>query len=349
MSLIDRPSRFIRYLWLCMPMMAALHGGGAHAEAESSGEPYPPHAYRCAVLAGGTGSRFSDAKVDAFWRDVNRQVSGHMADLLRAGTYDIDIVFTEAKDEGQQPPKALLALARSRCGQLIQISHQVGEDKDGPFFAVDVAVLRFRGKRAASAASASQPGVDVVASQDYSKHYQYARTDDVFKRFSMKTFADEAFKDLVASGTLDGVKGATPITEAMMREEYERTVPAKSELEYKARHILLATQAQARAVIQRIKAGEPFEELAKTLSTDTGSGQAGGDLGWSAPGVYVKEFDQAMMGLVPKGLTEEPVQSAFGWHVIELQETRPAPRASFESMKALITARLRQRARRDRQ
>lgn len=346
MHLIHQPRRSMRRLGLCLWASMALHVGGALADNEPVGASYPPNAYRCAVLAGGTGSRFSEAKIDGFWREVNREVTGHVAERLRTDTYDIDIVFTDARDEGKQPPKPLLAMARSRCAQLIEISHHIGEDKGGRFFAFEVAVLRFRGK---GAVAASQPGMDVVAHEDYRKRYQYPQTDALFKSFNIGQFAQEAFQDLIASGVINGIKGAKPITEAMMREEYERTVPPSSELEYKARHILLATQAQAQTAIKRIKAGEPFDELAKALSTDTGSGQAGGDLGWSGPGVYVKEFDQGMMALAPKGLTDEPVQSTFGWHVIELLETRPTPRPSFESMKAMITARLRQRARRNSQ
>ncbi|MBI5926377.1 MAG: peptidylprolyl isomerase [Aquabacterium sp.] len=346
MHLIHQTRRSMVRLGLCLWASLALHVGGAQAGSEPNGDPYPPNAYRCAVLAGGTGARFSDAKIDGFWREVNREVTGHVAESLRSGTYDIDIVFTDAKDEGKQPPKPLLAMARSRCAQLIQISHQVGDDKDGRFFAFDVAVLRFRGK---GLGAASQPDAQVVGQEDYRKRYQYPLTDDVFKRFKIGQFAAEAFQDLIASGVIDGIKGATPITEAMMREEYERTVPPSAEMEYKARHILVDTQAQAQAVIKRIQAGESFDKLAKALSTDTGSGQDGGDLGWAGPGTYVKEFGQALMALAPKGLTEEPVQSTFGWHVIELQETRPTPRPSFDSMKAMITARLRQRARRGRQ
>lgn len=309
---------------------------------------YPPNAYRCAVLAGGTGSRFADVKVDGFWREVNRELWGQLADQLRAGTYDIDTVFTEAADQNKpqpQLPKPLVAVARSRCAQLIQISHDVGEDKDGRYFAFDIAVLRFRSK---GKAASPQHGLNVVPYEDFSKRYRYARTEDQMKSFSTVKFVEQAFQDLMAAHVLDGIKGAQPITDAMMREEYERTVPSKAELEYKARHILLPTREQAQAVIERIKAGEAFDALAKAMSTDTGSGQDGGDLGWSGPGVYVKEFDQAMIALAPKGLTAEPVQSAFGWHVIELLDTRPTPRPSFESMKNMIAARLRQRLRRDR-
>lgn len=316
------------------------------AEEPGNMEAYPPNAYRCAVLAGGTGSRFSDAKVDGFWREVNREVWAQLADQLRTATYDFDAVFTEASDSSKNTPlpKPLLAVARSRCAQLIQISHDIGEDKDGRYFSFDIAVLRFRSKARATSA---QPGTSVVPYEDYSKRYRYARTEASLGTFSPTKLADQLFQELTASHVLDGIKGAKPVTEAMMRDEYERTAPSKGEQEYKARHILMATREQAQAVIARIQAGEAFDVLAKTLSTDTGSGQDGGELGWAVPGVYVKEFDQAMIGLSPKGLTAEPVQSAFGWHVIELLETRPAPRPTFESMKAMISARLRQRLRRD--
>ncbi|TAK93187.1 MAG: hypothetical protein EPO09_13475 [Aquabacterium sp.] len=348
MSGIKNMHRVLRRLtpWWASMLLATCLATTAMAEEVVNAEAYPPNAYRCAVLAGGTGSRFGDAKVDGFWREVNREVWAQLADQLRTATYDFDAVFTEASDSNSKTPlpKPLLAVARSRCAQLIQISHDIGEDKDGRYFSFDLAVLRFRSKgRAASA----QPGTSVVPYEDYSKHYRFARTEEALSTFSPTKLAGQIFQELIASHVLESIKGARPVTEAMMRDEYERTVPSTGEQEYKARHILVATREQAQAVIARIKAGEAFDALAKTLSIDTGSGQVGGELGWAAPGVYVKEFDQAMIGLSPKGLSAEPVQSAFGWHVIELLDTRPTPRPSFESMKAMISARLRQKLRRD--
>lgn len=93
-----------------------------------------------------------------------------------------------------------------------------------------------------------------------------------------------------------------------------------------ARHILVADEGAAVAIIEKLKNGDDFAELAKTLSTDTGSGANGGDLGWFGSGAMVAEFETAAFALEKPGdFTTTPVQSSFGFHIIELIAKQDRP------------------------
>lgn len=127
----------------------------------------------------------------------------------------------------------------------------------------------------------------------------------------------------------------TQLLQNKLREEITADVP-RAELQVWARHILVPDEALAASIVQRIKAGEDFGELAKELSTDTGSGLSGGDLGWFGSGVMVPEFEDAAFALEnPGDITETPVQSQFGFHIIQLvaRQERPLTAEQYESAK----------------
>ena len=102
------------------------------------------------------------------------------------------------------------------------------------------------------------------------------------------------------------------------------------------RHVLLQTREQAQSALDRIKGGEPFEAVAKAVSADTGSRERGGDLGWSLPGHFVEPFAEAMKGLAPGGLVEQPVLTRFGWHVLEVTRVRPRVVPPYDQVKDRI-------------
>lgn len=124
-------------------------------------------------------------------------------------------------------------------------------------------------------------------------------------------------------------------TEEQLRAEYDRQLEGLDRQEYKARHILLDTDADARAVIEALNAGGDFQELAREHSTGP-SGPMGGDLGWFTADGMVPEFSQAVREMEPGTYTREPVQSEFGWHVILLEDTRVAEPPPFEVVRERV-------------
>jgi peptidyl-prolyl cis-trans isomerase C len=134
----------------------------------------------------------------------------------------------------------------------------------------------------------------------------------------------------------------SPVTDADLKAEYDKFTAANSGKEFSARHILVEKEDEAKDVVARLKKGEKFEDIAKKMSKDPGSGANGGDLGWSTAANYVPEFSQAMVKLEKGQLTETPVKSQFGWHVIRLDDTRDAKLPSFEELKPQIAQQMQQ-------
>ncbi|MCS6944406.1 MAG: peptidylprolyl isomerase [Sutterellaceae bacterium] len=132
-----------------------------------------------------------------------------------------------------------------------------------------------------------------------------------------------------------------PVTEAQIQAEYERRKNLAGGKEYRARHILVEKEDEAKAIIERLKKGEKFEELAKQ-SKDPGSAARGGDLDWAGPDAYVKPFSDAMVKLEKGTFTEAPVQSPFGWHVIRLDDVRDAQFPPLAQVSAQIRESLQQ-------
>ena len=112
--------------------------------------------------------------------------------------------------------------------------------------------------------------------------------------------------------------------------------------DYKARHILVEKESEANDIIAKIKKGAKFEDLAKKFSKDPGSGAKGGDLDWANPGNYVKEFSAALTGLQKGKMTDSPVKSQFGYHIIRLDDVRDAQLPKFEDVKPQISQQLSQ-------
>jgi peptidyl-prolyl cis-trans isomerase C len=133
-----------------------------------------------------------------------------------------------------------------------------------------------------------------------------------------------------------------PVTDAEIQAEYDKFKGQSSGTEYRARHILVEKEDDAKGLIAQIKGGASFEELAKKNSKDPGSGQNGGDLDFANPGSFVPEFSQAMVKLKKGEMTESPVKSQFGYHIIKLEDTREAKFPPIEEVKPQIQQRLNQ-------
>lgn len=131
-----------------------------------------------------------------------------------------------------------------------------------------------------------------------------------------------------------------PVTDEEAKAEYDRFSAANSGKEYKARHILVETEDQAKSAVAQLKKGAKFEDLAKKLSKDPGSAAKGGDLDWASPNSYVKEFTEALVALGKGKFTETPVKTQFGYHIIRLEDTRAAQLPKFEDVKPQIAQQL---------
>jgi peptidyl-prolyl cis-trans isomerase C len=133
-----------------------------------------------------------------------------------------------------------------------------------------------------------------------------------------------------------------PVTDAEIKAEYDKFAAANGGKEYKARHILVQKEEEAKKIIADLKKGAKFEELAKKQSKDPGSGANGGDLDWATAASYVPEFAEAMVKLKKGELTQAPVKSQFGWHVIRVDDIREAQLPKFEDVKPQIAQQLQQ-------
>jgi peptidyl-prolyl cis-trans isomerase C len=169
---------------------------------------------------------------------------------------------------------------------------------------------------------AQQRGLD--ASEDFKAQIELARQTLLIR---------ELFSDF---------QKKNPVSDADIQAEYDKFVAANGGKEYHARHILVESEVEAKKVIADLKKGAKFEDLAKKKSKDPGSAQKGGDLDWTNPSNLVPEFSQAMMKLNKGQVTQEPVKSNFGWHVIRVDEVREAQLPKLEEVKPQIAQQLQQ-------
>ena len=132
------------------------------------------------------------------------------------------------------------------------------------------------------------------------------------------------------------------VSDADVKAEYDKFVAANSGKEYKARHILVETEDQAKKALADLKKGQKFEDLAKKLSKDPGSGAKGGDLDWASPASFVPEFSEALIKLKKGETTPEPVKSQFGYHIIRVDDIRQAELPKFDDVKPQIAQQLSQ-------
>ena len=133
-----------------------------------------------------------------------------------------------------------------------------------------------------------------------------------------------------------------PVTDGEIKAEYDKFVAANGGKEYRARHILVEKEDEAKALIAELKKGGKFEELAKKASKDPGSGANGGDLDWANAASYVPEFSNAMVKLDKGQMTDTPVKSQFGFHIIRVDDVREAQLPKLEEVKPQITQQLTQ-------
>ena len=132
------------------------------------------------------------------------------------------------------------------------------------------------------------------------------------------------------------------VSDADVQKEYDKFKAQASGTEYRARHILVEKEDDAKTLIAQLKGGAKFEDLAKKNSKDPGSAENGGDLDFAAASSYVPEFSQAMAKLKKGEFTDVPVKTQFGFHIIKLEDTREAKFPPIAEVKPQIQQRLAQ-------
>jgi len=163
-------------------------------------------------------------------------------------------------------------------------------------------------------------------------------------RPDVKFAIDFVRKTAIIQGLFEDEAKKHQISDQQIQAEYDKQKAIQGDKEYHARHILVEKEDEAKEIIEQLKKGAKFEELAKK-SKDPGSGSRGGDLGWAGPGAYVKGFSEAMVKLEKGKFTETPVQTQFGYHVILLEDVRETQFPSLEQVKGQITEAIQNRQR----
>jgi peptidyl-prolyl cis-trans isomerase C len=150
-------------------------------------------------------------------------------------------------------------------------------------------------------------------------------------------------QSLLAQAYVQDYVKSNPVTDEMLKAEYERVKTTAGGTEYKARHILVAAEAEAKAIVAQLRKNPgAFAKLAAEKSKDPGSKGQGGDLGWFDPRRMVPEFGAAVAKLEKGKFTEEPVKTQFGYHVILLEDSRPIEPPPFDQVKSMLSTQVQQ-------
>jgi peptidyl-prolyl cis-trans isomerase C len=169
---------------------------------------------------------------------------------------------------------------------------------------------------------------------------QEAGRAGIAKNAEVQAQLDLVRQEIVVGAYIREWVSKNPITDADVQKEYDRAKAQAGDKEYRARHILLETEDQAKGMIAELKKGGKFDELATKNSKDSGTATRGGDLDWNVPGAYDRAFSDAMVKLEKGKYTEAPVQSRFGYHVILLEDVRPVKFPALAEVKPRLQQQL---------
>jgi peptidyl-prolyl cis-trans isomerase C len=171
---------------------------------------------------------------------------------------------------------------------------------------------------------------------------QEADKQGVGTRPDVKNAIDNARQSIIINAMLADYIKKNPVKDADIKAEYDKYKAQMGDKEYHARHILVGTEDEAKQIITKLKGGAKFEDLAKQ-SKDPGSAANGGDLDWASPASFVPEFSKAMTSLQKGQITETPVKTQYGFHVIKLEDVRAAKIPALEEVKQQVAESLQQR------
>jgi len=171
---------------------------------------------------------------------------------------------------------------------------------------------------------------------------QEAQKSGVARSQEVQTQMDMARQEILVSAYIRDWVRKNPVSDADVQKEYDRAKAQTGGKEYKARHILVDSEDQAKSLIAELKKGGKFDDLATKNSKDTGTAPRGGDLDWNVPGNFDKQFSDAMVKLEKGKYTEAPVQTRFGFHIIQLDDVRPVNFPALNEVRGRIQQQLTQ-------
>jgi peptidyl-prolyl cis-trans isomerase C len=166
-----------------------------------------------------------------------------------------------------------------------------------------------------------------------------AKKQGLDKTTGMKAEMDLTAQTVLVRAYMADYLKTHPVPDEQLHREYDTIRGQMGDKEYKVRHILVEKEDEAKDIIASLQKGEKFEKLAER-SKDTGSKANGGDLDWNTPSNFVKPFSDAMVALQKGKFTTTPVQTQFGWHVIQLDDIRDAKVPSFDEVKPQLAQRM---------
>ncbi len=171
---------------------------------------------------------------------------------------------------------------------------------------------------------------------------QEAQRRGIAEKPDVKFQLDLQRQNVLIQALLRDEMDKSPITDAQVQAEYDKQKGQAGDKEYRARHILVEKEDEAKAIVEQLKKGAKFEDLAKQ-SKDTGSAAKGGDLDWAGTDSFVKPFSEAMVKLDKGKFTDAPVQTQYGWHVIRLDDVREAQFPPLAQVQGQLREMLQQR------
>lgn len=167
------------------------------------------------------------------------------------------------------------------------------------------------------------------------------RAKELAKSARIKAQLELQSRGILAQAVATDFVATNQATDDEIKAAYEQQMKLAPSLEYKARHILVETQGEAKGLISELEGGANFADLAKEKSTGP-SGPNGGDLGWFAPDQMVAPFSKAVSELENGAFTKEPIQTQFGWHVILREDSRDTAPPTLESVRDMVKQRIEQ-------
>ncbi len=191
-----------------------------------------------------------------------------------------------------------------------------------------LAVLNKRGKKANIEAAVD----DLVATEIA---LQAARKTDILERPATKKLISDYTRNVLLKTWTNEKLASFDISDDDIKAAYDERVTKLASKEYNARHILVKTEDEAKAIIKELNGGADFEKLAKEKSTGP-SGANGGSLGWFKAKTMVPAFANAVKSMKKGDISKEPVKTQFGYHIIKVEDSRDAKLPTLESLKTQL-------------